>query len=113
VTYDDSRYLTLHSAGANRNGRVYLPSAVVQFFPHIRHEGERFALFDNFKEREVVRPTFLEANYDELLRLAQLVNFPWSDEARKLMDTPPMEDAELTAEDTKELDEFLSSFSRT
>jgi len=92
---------------------MYLPSAVEQFLPYNRHKGERFTLFDHYKEREVVRPTFLEANYDELLRLAQLVNFPWSDEARKLMDTTPVEDAELTAEDTKELDEFLSSFSRT
>ncbi len=108
---DMVRLLTWHDTGANRNGRMFLPSEAEQFLPYHRYETERFTRYDRYKEREVTRPTFMEAHYNELMRFARIAS--WSGEARQVVSTPPVEDTELTAEDTKELDEFLSSFSRT
>lgn len=105
------RLLTRHCTVDNQNGRVYLPSNVEHILQYHRYETERFTMYDRYKERKITRPTFMETHYDELMKLARIVS--WPDEARQVVSTSPVEDTKLTPEDTKELDEFLSSFSRT
>lgn len=56
--------------------------------------------------------TFMDMSYEELLRFAQVNQQSWFDEVCSVVNTPPMEDAKLTPEDTKELDDFLNSFAR-
>lgn len=65
---------------------------------------------DRHKEREITRPTFMEMNYDELIRL---IKQPWFDSEHLIVEPTKDEDAKLTPADTRELDEFLNSFSRT
>lgn len=107
---DMVRLLTWDDTGGNRNGRLYLPSEVEQYIPYrMRYDWKRFELHEPRKKRDIIAPSFLEMHYDELMRLCK---HPYSGKPYQSMDTP-MEDTELTAEDTKELDEFLNSFSRT
>lgn len=60
-----------------------------------------FVLHDSVKERSFAPSTFVEDNIDELIKLLRI----WHD------DVPPQQE-ELSADDTKELDEFLNSFVR-
>lgn len=62
--------------------------------------------------RDVMSQSFMDMSYEELLRLAQVNQQSWFDEVCRVVNTPPMEDAKLTPEDTKELDDFLNSFAR-
>lgn len=95
----------------DRNGRIFLQSEVEQYIPYrVRYDWERFELHEPRKERNITVPSFLEMNYDELMRLCRLSN---SGRPHQSMGTPPVEDTKLTAEDTRELDEFLGSFSIT
>lgn len=55
----------------------------------------------------------MDMSYEELLRLAQVNQQSWFDEVCRVVNAPPLDDAKLTPEDTKELDDFLNSFART
>lgn len=71
-----------------------------------------FTIYGGQRRREVVRPSFTDMSYDELVRLMKINERPWFDEMCRAVNTPPAEDTELTPEDTKELDDFLNSFTK-
>jgi len=73
---------------------------------------QMFTIYGGQRRREVVRPSFTDMSYDELVRLMKINERPWFDEMCRAVNTPPAEDTELTPEDTKELDDFLNSFTK-
>lgn len=85
----------------NRNGRVFQTRYLGREFYR------EFLPTDLHREREITRPTFMEMNYDELIRL---IKQPWFDSEHLIVEAAPDEDAKLTPADTKELDSFLNSF---
>lgn len=71
-----------------------------------------FIFHERQKRRDVMSSSFVDMSYEELIRFAKINHQSWFDEVCKVVNATPAEDAKLTPEDTKELDDFLNSFAR-
>ena len=71
-----------------------------------------FTFHERQKRRDVMSSSFVDMSYEELIRFAKINHQSWFDEVCSVVNATPAEDAKLTPEDTKELDDFLNSFAR-